>query len=285
MAAKQKTSLPPLLKWPGGKRHLANKLVRMLPEHDTYVEPFAGGAAVFFRKPMVRRNILGDNDPWLIDFYKKVRNGGLAKCAGGIRKSRDLFRRVKTNDRSACKMLAKTVLSWHGNRLSFVGDKGTPERRVMLKSRLKNHKSYQKKLRGAYVRKSDFATTMRKFDGVKTVHFLDPPWTLDYSDKTYHGGKKAYVKANLGKGGKGTAFDPAHIKKICDRMKGYVFIIINNDPEIRRIYCKDPKWRCRTIVSHTNRGGRAVRGKRAHANVRNLILIKGFGAKRSRKRM
>jgi len=34
----------------GGKRAIANKIIALFPKHTTYVEPFAGGAQVFFHK-------------------------------------------------------------------------------------------------------------------------------------------------------------------------------------------------------------------------------------------
>lgn len=34
----------------GGKNRLAKHIISLLPEHTTYVEPFAGGAQVFFHK-------------------------------------------------------------------------------------------------------------------------------------------------------------------------------------------------------------------------------------------
>ena len=34
----------------GGKNRLAAKIISLLPEHTAYVEPFAGGAQVFFHK-------------------------------------------------------------------------------------------------------------------------------------------------------------------------------------------------------------------------------------------
>jgi DNA adenine methylase len=35
----------------GGKRRIASQIVALLPRHTTYVEPFAGGAQVFFPNP------------------------------------------------------------------------------------------------------------------------------------------------------------------------------------------------------------------------------------------
>ena len=270
-------SLEPLLKWPGGKRHTANKLIRLLPPHDTYVEPFAGGAAVFFRKPLVKRNVIGDLDPWLIDFYKGVRNGGLARCAGGVRKSRSLFKRSQKNQKSVCHKLALSHLSFHGDRKSYTGNGKFDDGKLTQLSKLRRFKEYQKKLRKAYVRLDDFGSTMRKFDGPRTLHFLDPPWLLDYSDNKYFGGVKAVVKKNRGKKRKGTAFDPSHLKKVSEKMKGFVFIIINNHPKLRKLFCHDPKWKCRTIKAGVNKG---VKGTFME---RQLVITKGFGKKAKRK--
>jgi len=38
------------LSYIGGKRAIANQIIEIIPEHTTYVEAFAGGAQVFFRK-------------------------------------------------------------------------------------------------------------------------------------------------------------------------------------------------------------------------------------------
>jgi DNA adenine methylase len=268
-AEAKKLSLEPIIKWPGGKRHMAKRLIRMLPPHDTYVEPFAGGAALFWRKPLAHRTVIGDTDPWLIDLYKGIRNGGLSRCAGGVRKSRGLFQRVLRNQKGVCRKVALAALSFHGDRATYTGDR-VARGKIILRNRLRKHKRYQKKLRKIYLRQSDFAGTMRKFDGPSTVHFLDPPWLLEYSDTYYHGGVKSRVKRHRGKKKKGTAFDPEHLKKICDRMKGYVFIIINNHPRLRKIFCKKRGWKCRYIVAKVNKGGRNVRE-------RQLVITKNFG--------
>jgi len=46
----------------GGKRRIARRLLPLIPEHTTYVEPFAGGAQVFFHKPRSKVEVLNDLD-------------------------------------------------------------------------------------------------------------------------------------------------------------------------------------------------------------------------------
>jgi DNA adenine methylase len=44
-----KSAMPPLLKWPGGKRTLIKHLSQHVPcEIERYYEPFLGGGALFF---------------------------------------------------------------------------------------------------------------------------------------------------------------------------------------------------------------------------------------------
>ena len=42
----------PIIPWMGGKRRIAREIIARLPAHQCYVEPFAGGAAVLFLKPL-----------------------------------------------------------------------------------------------------------------------------------------------------------------------------------------------------------------------------------------
>jgi DNA adenine methylase len=54
----------------GGKNRLAKKIISMLPEHTTYIEPFAGGAQVFFHKPPSNVEVLNDLDFDIVNFYR-----------------------------------------------------------------------------------------------------------------------------------------------------------------------------------------------------------------------
>lgn len=68
------TLIKPFIKWAGGKRWLAPQIAKLAPsEFGTYIEPFAGGAAVFFYlKP--ERAIIGDLNRELLNVYEAIRD-------------------------------------------------------------------------------------------------------------------------------------------------------------------------------------------------------------------
>jgi len=62
----------PFLKWAGGKRWIADRLVKLLSTGSgTYIEPFLGGGAVFFALQPAHA-ILSDSNPELINAYKAL---------------------------------------------------------------------------------------------------------------------------------------------------------------------------------------------------------------------
>lgn len=256
--------LPPLLKWPGGKARLASVLEKLMPEHDTYVEPFAGGASTFFRKDDAELSVLGDKDPFPIEFFHQVRTGGLRKCRGGMKPSRSLFDRAKKG-KNACMKMALSTLSYHGDRATY-GAKSS-EGKVVGHSKMRNLKRYEKKLRQAHLVVGDFDKVMKRFDKPSALHFLDPPWPLDsgYSDTKYHLGRQKKM---------GKAYDPSYVRDVCNKMKGACLVIYGDHPSVRTAFKKAQKQGCWKVYSHqasTNRGDGGME-KRT-----NIIAIKSAG--------
>lgn len=58
----------------GGKTTLADAIVALLPEHNHYVEPFAGSLAVLFAKQPSRAETVNDLDGDLMTFWRVLRD-------------------------------------------------------------------------------------------------------------------------------------------------------------------------------------------------------------------
>ena len=61
-------------RYAGGKFYARKLILEHVPVHQNYIEPFAGGASIFFAKNKVSNNQLNDIDGELINVYKHIRD-------------------------------------------------------------------------------------------------------------------------------------------------------------------------------------------------------------------
>ncbi|MCE6855139.1 DNA adenine methylase, partial [Acinetobacter baumannii] len=65
----------PIVPWMGGKRRLVSQLIEKMPEHQCYVELFAGGAALFFmREEQSKVEVINDLNGELVNLYRVVQH-------------------------------------------------------------------------------------------------------------------------------------------------------------------------------------------------------------------
>lgn len=64
----------PVIPWMGGKRRLAKHILPLLGDHRAYVEPFAGGAAIFFMKEESPVEVINDRNSDVVNLYRVVRH-------------------------------------------------------------------------------------------------------------------------------------------------------------------------------------------------------------------
>jgi len=111
----------PVLKWPGGKRWIADKLIKMFPEkYGVYYEPFFGGGAIFFNlRPL--KSVLSDINSELIKTYDELKNSPediiseLSKMRIGKKTFYDLRKNIPQNN------MLKAVRFIYLNKSAFNG--------------------------------------------------------------------------------------------------------------------------------------------------------------------
>src|SRR5271154_1609481 len=68
--------LRPPVKWYGGKRYLASKIIKLFPPHRVYLEPFGGGASVLLNKPPCDVETYNDLDQRISRLFLVLREQG-----------------------------------------------------------------------------------------------------------------------------------------------------------------------------------------------------------------
>lgn len=63
-----------VLKYPGAKNRIADWIVSYMPEHDVYIEPFAGSLAVLFNKERCHIETVNDLNGEVVNFFRVMRD-------------------------------------------------------------------------------------------------------------------------------------------------------------------------------------------------------------------
>jgi DNA adenine methylase len=127
--------MKPLLKWAGGKRHIAEELLSSFPvewNKGTYIEPFIGGGAMFlFLTP--EKAIIADLNIRLFGFYSHIKSSheevfnGIFEIAKNfneteLEKKKDFYLDLRSKyNSSEVDSLESAVLLYSINKLCFNG--------------------------------------------------------------------------------------------------------------------------------------------------------------------
>lgn len=183
----------PVVKWAGGKKGLLGALLPLVPAKvDRYIEPFAGGAALFFalasESPRRFRSArLSDTNADLVALYQALRKDpeGLIASLGSYRYDEEMFYRVRDLDPSTLSPVERGARMLFLNKTCFnglwrVNSKGkfnVPFGRfvnptIVDPPRLREA---SKALRHATCKNSDFLSSTRDAKPGDFVYF-DPPY-------------------------------------------------------------------------------------------------------------
>lgn len=191
-----KTAPLPLLRWAGGKRWLAPKVIELLGSRavDRYHEPFFGGGSVFFSLQVVGEARLSDLNAELIEVYEQVKQNprAVAESLGSFENTSDCYytaraaRPSEAVDRAA-RFIFLNHTSFNGiHRVNLKGEYNVPfgnrkSVRIPDESQLLAASSM---FRNAHFSSADFGESLSTVSAGDLV-FLDPPYTVAHNNNGF----------------------------------------------------------------------------------------------------
>ena len=178
-----------LITYYGGKQMLASLIISLIPEHTVYVEPFAGGGAVFFQKEPSKTEIINDIDGMIATFYRVMRDDFklLKKKVDQTLYDRQTHRFAKAvrdqmhwfNDvQIGWAFVTLSGLGFSGNLESFGNYTNGCKAQTFERKKLKLTPAYAKRLEGVQIENTDAVKLIRLRDSVSSFFYLDPPYIL-----------------------------------------------------------------------------------------------------------
>ncbi len=219
----------PIVPWMGGKRRLAKHLLPMFPEHTCYVEPFCGGAALFFLRPeRAKVEVLNDTNGQLVNLYRVVQHhfDEFVRQFEWTLTSREVFARLQavppecmTDIQRAARFFylqhnafgGKTVGQYFGTTTtSRAWDAGQIAARLQVA---------RQRLSGVLIENEPWQRCFKRYDRPYSFFYLDPPyWQTAGYDR---------------------AFDWPQYELLAEMMakaQGKTMLSINDHPDIRELF-------------------------------------------------
>ena len=201
----------------GGSFHYAKRIVPLIPEHTTYVEPFAGAAAVLYAKEPSAKEVIADLDDDVVFLHRsiksmtaetveKLRRFEWTCTKESFEKARDLTPRGDL-DRFYKLVFVRTHArdcrpdGTHPAR-NHLGSTTDPEKFLGAAERLKD----------VTILKQDYRKTVERFDGPETFFFVDPPYPGEWYDKD-------------------AAVDVDEFVEVLAKVRGRFIAVLNDSPE------------------------------------------------------
>ncbi|MGD0904702.1 MAG: DNA adenine methylase [Terracidiphilus sp.] len=217
------------LSYIGGKRAIAKQIIAVFPEHTTYVEAFAGGAQVFFKKEPSKVEVLNDLDGEMVNFFRVCQQHyeELVRYLRFVVVSRKWFELLRDTDPATLTDIQRAARQLYLLKSSFASLVVSPNYHWHVvhppgfnPERLPEiiEETHQRLAR-VQIECLPYEKVLAKFDRASTLFYLDPPYY----------GRKLY-KFNL---------DPDDFRKMAElleKLRGKFVLSLNDVPEVRAIF-------------------------------------------------
>ena len=219
----------PIVPWMGGKRRLSKSLFELFPPHECYVEAFAGGAALYFRRPEPAKvEVLNDINGDLVCLYRVVQHHleeFIRQFKWAIT-SRQVFEWQKMTRPETLTDIQRAARFYYLQHHAFGAlttkqtfGTATTARSINLMRIEESLSAAWQRLAGTYVENLPWLECAERYDRPHTFHYMDPPY---WQTKGYGG-----------------SFGMDQYELMADfmrRSKGKVMVSINDHPDIREVF-------------------------------------------------
>jgi DNA adenine methylase len=217
------------LSYIGGKTRLASRIIERIPEHTAYVEPFAGGAQVFFHKPPSKIEVLNDLDGEVVNLYRvcQLHHEELVRYMRFMLLSREWFQRLQKTPPAALTDIQRAARYLYLQKVAFGGRVRsqsygyfvTSSNRFSPKKIPEMIARSHERLAATQIECASYEEILERYDRPSTFFYIDPPY---YGVKLY--------RHNL---------EREEFSTLCDRLrtlKGKFLLSLNDTPEVRVIF-------------------------------------------------
>jgi DNA adenine methylase len=219
------------LSYIGGKRAIAKQIIAQFPEHTTYVEVFAGGAQVLFRKEPSKVEVLNDLDREIVNFFRVCQRHyeellRYLRLSVASRAWFELFKATPPDTLTDIERAARYfyllknsfagLVVRHNYHVCVIESAGfNPERLPAL------IEETHKRLSRVQIECLPYEKVLAKYDRATTLFYLDPPY---YARKLY--------RYNL------SHDDFVAMAERLKGLKGKFVLSLNDLTEVRAIFAK-----------------------------------------------
>lgn len=185
------TILRPPFGWPGGKQKCVEQIKKHLPYRNTYVEPFAGSAAVLLSRSKSRLEVLNDRYSGISCFYRCLRDKPeelIDRLSMSINSKEEFYYCKQTWEN--CEDPVERAARWYYMLSYSFGSMGRHWLRNFnahagkLLNRLPSFREIHERLKDVQIDNCDWYDCLIDYDSKDTVFYIDPPY-LDTPTGTY----------------------------------------------------------------------------------------------------
>jgi len=154
--------------WIGGKSKLADEIIKLIPEHSSYIEVFGGALSVLYKKPRSKIEIVNDINGELVNLHRIIRSRpqSLSDYLQQLLISRELFKDIRHQTLKPRNNIERAAFYYYQLSMSF-GSKG--ENFAMPKSRrpkdiYKDFRKWSDRLKFVTVENMSFQKLLHEYD-------------------------------------------------------------------------------------------------------------------------